>query len=706
VFNSITPPNSVFRDTIGDLLTKQSDGPVMLAGRYKIVRKLGEGGMGSVWLAEDQKLDGRKVAIKMLPVVLATNARAIQQLKAEAKMAMPLVHSHIVALRSFEDSDEGAFLVMDYVPGKTLEQILAEKGTLTEEEVLKMFRPIAEALDHAHKQKVIHRDIKPSNILIREDGEPFIMDFGIAREMKDTMTRVTGKNSSGTLPYMSPEQLRGEDPTSAQDIYSLAATIYECLSGHPPFHRGQIEYQIANETPKPLTSHSPLARAVMTGLAKQANDRPTTSMHILDHERQVPFSRAHARGKQSVGNWVAAFVLLSLIVVMVIVGQGKWPAFRMPTIHAAKINASGPGNSMVGSTVDPETSQTIRLADIGNSMVGSKITVVGKVLDLMPPPMDSKRPYRLKIADDSGEQVIDFWRAEYDQIQGKDVLIGAYVRAHISVASYENKLQLKLCSGNDLEILNGRSTAAAPMPLEQEAAEAFRQEGAPAPRDFSRGRAPAPRDFSRGRSVQVSSFSVGEVTSDLNGQTIRVHGRVESVTAPKEGTKQPFAVVLKDGDASLRATYWSNVNETIAVKPTPGALFEMEGVVEIYKDLPQLKVGSGYTVKLVDDAPASSPAVDISQAVAVSSISLADMGQARVVKGTLGAPRALRGGVVYPLTDDTGSIDLVLWESSIPVEVLNALGEGAKVAAIGEVGAFGDNMQIIAAPGCSVMKIP
>lgn len=334
-----------------------------------------------------------------------------------------------------------------------------------------------------------------------------------------------------------------------------------------------------------------------------------------------------------------------------------------------------------------------RLADINDSLVGQSITISGKVVDLFPPPADSKRPYALKVKDDSGEQTVNFWQTEYDQIQGKDVLNGAFVRLRVSVASYQDKLQLKLGAGQDLEILDGPPAAADTRTPAQKAAAAFQQ------------KAP-PRDFSRGRSVQAGSLAVGAVTAALEGQTVRVRGRVESVSPPKEGTKQPFAVVLRDGDATLRATYWSNVNDVIAVKPAPGALFEMEGVVEVYRDRPQLKVESGYKVKLVDDTPASAPAVDVARAVPVASISAADQGQVRVVKGVLGAPRALRGGVVYALTDDSGSIDLVLWESIIPVEVLGALEEGAKIAATGEVGEYEGKLQLKATAGHSAMVIP
>ena len=336
---------------------------------------------------------------------------------------------------------------------------------------------------------------------------------------------------------------------------------------------------------------------------------------------------------------------------------------------------------------------TLRLADVSTDLKGSSITVQGKVMDLFPPPANSKRPYALKLQDDSGEQTINFWQTEYDQIANKDVLVGAYVRARVSVAAYQDNLQLKLASGQDLEILDGPPAAAAYASPAQKAAATYQQS------------APAPRDFSRGRSVAATSLSVSAVTAAQAGQTVRVRGRVASVSPPKEGTKQPFAVVLQEGDASLRATYWSNVNDVITVKPTPGALFEMEGVVEVYQDKPQLKVNSGYKVMLVDDVPASAPAVDVSKAVPVSAITAAELGQTRTVQGTLGAPRALRGGVTYALTDDSGTIDLVLWESIIPAEVLNALEEGARVAAVGEVKEYQGKLQITATAGHSAMVI-
>ncbi len=252
---------------------------VVLGGRYRVVREVGRGGMGVVLLAEDTNLEDRRVAIKMLPTMLARNERAIRALKKEALVTIELTHPHIVTLRAFEQTDEGVFLVMDYVAGESLEERLTRAETLDVDEVDRVFGPIAEALDYAHGRKVVHRDVKPSNILIAKDGTPSITDFGIAREMRDTYTRLTGHATSGTLPYMSPEQLRGAAPAAAQDVYSLAATMYECLSGHPPFWRGQIEYQIVNEEPEALTTG--YGASIGAGLDKDPAKRPATCAALL-----------------------------------------------------------------------------------------------------------------------------------------------------------------------------------------------------------------------------------------------------------------------------------------------------------------------------------------------------------------------------------------------------------------------------------------
>ena len=296
--------------TINDAVTIAGNGEgTLLANRYRVVRQLGQGGMGSVWLAEDTQLDDKPFAVKMLPSILVSNKRAYRQLKDEALVAMKLTHPNIVTLRAFEENNGNPFLVMDYIDGQTLDDYLAEHGGevltqrhrdteaqsgrarspsgppggLPESDVLRILRPVAAALDYAHGEGVVHRDVKPANVMIRKDGHPFILDFGIAREIQETMTRVTGKLSSGTLLYMSPEQLMGEQPRPAQDIYSFAAMAYECMKGEPPFSHGQIEFQIMNKRPEVLPGGPrPVAAAIMSGLAKKPEDRPHTCAAVLE----------------------------------------------------------------------------------------------------------------------------------------------------------------------------------------------------------------------------------------------------------------------------------------------------------------------------------------------------------------------------------------------------------------------------------------
>jgi Protein kinase domain len=278
-------PQSRAESKEGDQNHRLPEGFV-IADRYRVLNKLGEGGMGSVWRGADITLDGRPVAIKLLPSALAFDKRAIRQLKQEAKIAMRLSHPHVVTLRAFEQCYGGSFLIMDFIDGLSLAQFLNSTGTLSPDRMRHLFIPIAEALDYAHSESVIHRDLKPSNILISKEGKPHLADFGVARELEENLMRVTGKKISGTVPYMSPEQLLGKPPSVAQDIYGLAATMYECVTGHPPFYRGEIEYQILHEPPLPLPGNVPLFRLIMAGLSKVPEQRPRSCIELVS-ERNI-----------------------------------------------------------------------------------------------------------------------------------------------------------------------------------------------------------------------------------------------------------------------------------------------------------------------------------------------------------------------------------------------------------------------------------
>jgi len=257
----------------------------VLSDRYRLVRELGRGGMGVVWLAEDEQLDDRPVAIKVLPSALCRNARAVARLKKEALTNLELTHPHIVRLHTFEQDPQRsavAYLVMQYVEGKTLDDLLAEHPDgLPLERVQKWAEQLAQAIDHSHARQILHRDIKPSNIIIDGDDNAYLMDFGIAREAKDTMTRVTGRDSSGTLPYMSPQQLMGKNNRS-NDIYSFAATLYEALCGRPPFETGDIASQIRLAQPEAISNlPDEMNTMLLKGLAKEPEDRYATCADMV-----------------------------------------------------------------------------------------------------------------------------------------------------------------------------------------------------------------------------------------------------------------------------------------------------------------------------------------------------------------------------------------------------------------------------------------
>ena len=269
-------------DTLDVAATAGGEATV-LADQYAIVKKIGEGGMGVVYLAEDTKLYNRKVAIKVLPSILARNIRAVENLRREAHIVIELNHPNIVRLYGFHEDNDIKFLVMEYIDGETLDDRIAKssEGKLSLEETINIAEKVAIALDYAHsrKQPVFHRDLKPSNIMISKDGIIKLLDFGIAREIHDSYTRVTGKqDTSGTLPYMSPEQLRGQKPTIATDIYSFGITVYECLSGNPPFRTGDIRHQIFHEKPNEITG---IASNVMSVLQKALDKEPANRTSSL-----------------------------------------------------------------------------------------------------------------------------------------------------------------------------------------------------------------------------------------------------------------------------------------------------------------------------------------------------------------------------------------------------------------------------------------
>ena len=221
-------------------------------GRFTLKKMLGRGGMGVVWLAVDDKLE-REVALKFLPEVMKSDRPAMEELKKETRRALDLTHANIVRFYDFVENESTAAISMEFISGDTLSgRRLAQPGQFYEPPALRRWvRQLCEALAYAHERgTVVHRDLKPANLMVDAHGDIKVTDFGIARSISDSVSRISAQaGTSGTPAYMSPQQMMGERPHQTDDIYSLGATLYELLTSKPPFYSGNIPAQVQSKVP-------------------------------------------------------------------------------------------------------------------------------------------------------------------------------------------------------------------------------------------------------------------------------------------------------------------------------------------------------------------------------------------------------------------------------------------------------------------------
>jgi TPR repeat protein/serine/threonine protein kinase len=264
-------------------------------GNFTLIKMLGRGGMGVVWLARDESLN-EDVALKFLPPEVAADAIALDDLRRETRKSRRLTHPQIMRIHAFHGAPgEPAFISMEFVDGPNLTSLRLQQPQrcFTWKFLEPLMRQLCMSLDYAHGEKIIHRDLKPSNLMLDAKGRLKLADFGIAATMSDSMNRVSLQNAtSGTLVYMSPQQLRGETPRATDDIYALGATFYELLTSKPPFFRGDIADQVKHETLQPMAERlhdfeitnpipEPVKELVMACLAKDAAQRPQSTLEIL-----------------------------------------------------------------------------------------------------------------------------------------------------------------------------------------------------------------------------------------------------------------------------------------------------------------------------------------------------------------------------------------------------------------------------------------
>src|SRR4051794_35961581 len=252
------------------------------AGRYRIERELGRGGMASVYLAHDQEL-GRDVAVKYLAEHLSGDDAFRARFVREARLAGGLSHPNVVRVYDAGESGSRPFIVMEYVGGAPL----ANSRHPPAERVAELGAQACAGLQHAHDAGLVHRDLKPANLLVRNDGVLKIADFGIARAAESTRQTEVG-TLLGTAAYLAPEQIAGEDATAASDVYSLGAVLYELLTGRPPYafsSLGELAAKQSDGLIEPVADVEPsvpreVEAAVMHALARDAGFRPGSAAEL------------------------------------------------------------------------------------------------------------------------------------------------------------------------------------------------------------------------------------------------------------------------------------------------------------------------------------------------------------------------------------------------------------------------------------------
>ena len=314
-----------------------------IISNYRIISKIGEGGMGIVYLAEHITLK-RKAAIKELNPLLSQNEQIKARFINEAVTLSQLNHQSIVALYDFTSHDNQLYLIMEYVEGNTLNEIIEKNGAINETQAIHIFNEILNGFSYAHTKGIVHRDIKPSNIIIGLNGNPKILDFGIAKILaSDARITKTGMKL-GSVIYMSPEQILGREIDSRTDIFSLGVTLFEMLTGKLPFDTStdsefEIQSKIVEGNFKPVKTLNPnisdrVQNAIMIATSKNPDDRfqscndfknylNTTDVYRQPHadysllqKTQIAGIKPETKKKKSFTGYIIAFTIIGIAAII------------------------------------------------------------------------------------------------------------------------------------------------------------------------------------------------------------------------------------------------------------------------------------------------------------------------------------------------------------------------------------------------------
>ena len=312
---------------------------------YQVTEKLGEGGMGEVYLAEDTRLH-RRVALKFLNQTLREDPDAHDRLVREARAASQLSQANIVAIHAIEETDDHLFIVMEYVEGQSLRELI-KSGAVGQDRALDFAGQILAALSAAHDKDIVHRDIKSDNIKVTDKGQVKVLDFGLARSLGAAEVTRLG-SSVGTPAYMSPEQVQGETADHRSDLFSFGVVFFEMLTGHRPFkgkHESAITYSIVNEDPEPLSAYLPDVPAglqtIMNKLfAKNREQRYQSAADVLaDLDRMragnAPAARPAFKGRRVLPTIAGVAVVAMIIVAAVFIFRDR-PGGPAPTVERSQ----------------------------------------------------------------------------------------------------------------------------------------------------------------------------------------------------------------------------------------------------------------------------------------------------------------------------------------------------------------------------------
>ena len=357
-----------------------------MISHYKIIEKLGEGGMGVVYKAEDTKLK-RTVALKFLPLHLTTDETDKKRFLHEAQSASAINHPNVCVIHDIQEHDDQQFIVMEYVDGVTLRQKVQERQ-LELNEVIDYALQIAEALKAAHEEGIIHRDIKSENIMVTAKNQIKVMDFGLAK-LKGS-AKLTQKTSTlGTVAYMSPEQIQGQEIDARSDIFSFGVVLYELMTSHLPFqgeYEAALSYAILNNQPVPVRSIRPevspaLEKIIDRCLEKDRIKRYQQADEIISdlHKASLGTTTRESKQKKSYKTtWIVGpvffLVLLLIGLYFLLTPQIKVSSSSIAVLPFQNLSAEGPYAYFAGGLHDELLTQLSKVAAL---KVISRTSVMG-----------------------------------------------------------------------------------------------------------------------------------------------------------------------------------------------------------------------------------------------------------------------------------------------------------------------------------------